>query len=119
MRKNKYKNKKVLFKGIKFDSIKERNRYIYLLDLQNKGLISDLETQPNFRLLDGFKHAGQTYYPVKYLADFKYNRCGCTIIEDVKSDITRKNPTYVIKKKLFVSKYILPSEGGMVFLEVN
>ena len=36
---NKFGASKVVFKGIKFDSTYERDRYIYLCHLQKKGLI--------------------------------------------------------------------------------
>ncbi len=35
-----------------------------------------------------------------YLADFTYNRNGKEIVEDVKSEMTRKLPVYKLKKKL-------------------
>ena len=48
---NKFGASKVVFKGIKFDSTYERDRYIYLCHLQKKGLISGLRLQQKFVLI--------------------------------------------------------------------
>ena len=44
---------------------------------------------------------------VKYIADFayEYRSTGCTVIEYVKSPITRKQPEYIIKRKLMLERY--------------
>ena len=39
---NKYKNKKIIYDGITFDSIKEKNRYIELKILEKAGLIKEI-----------------------------------------------------------------------------
>ena len=46
--KNKYHNTKVIYNGIKFDSKKERDRYIQLKQLHSLGQIESLELQPKF-----------------------------------------------------------------------
>ena len=45
---SKYKNKKVVYKDMKFDSKKEYLRYLVLEDMQRKGEISELKTQVSF-----------------------------------------------------------------------
>lgn len=102
--KNKYKNKKVSVNGKVFDSKKEAKRYLELIQLEQAGLIKDLETQKKFLLLDGFKKNGKTYKQINYYADFVYTdtRTGKTIVEDVKGF---KTEIYKIKKKLFDYKY--------------
>lgn len=40
---NKYHNKKVIYNGIKFDSKKERDKYIELKQLEKAGIIKELE----------------------------------------------------------------------------
>lgn len=111
---NKYKNKKVTYNGIKFDSRKECNRYIELSRFASTGCISDLQLQVPFVLQDSFKdNTGHTERSIKYLADFVYCKDGQIYVEDVKSPITRKEPTYVIKRKLFKRKY-----PDYIFLEV-
>lgn len=103
---NKYKNTKVIYNGIKFDSKKECNRYIELSRLVSTGCISDLRLQVPFVLQETFKdNTGRTERSIKYLADFVYSKAGQVYVEDVKSPITRKEPTYIIKRKLFKYKY--------------
>lgn len=59
-----------------------------------------------FILQESFKdNRGRTERSIKYLADFVYTKDGVKYVEDVKSAITRKEPTYVIKRKLFKYKY--------------
>ncbi len=43
----------------------------------------------------------------KYVADFVYTdvATGKTVVEDVKSPATRKNPTYVLKRKLMLDRH--------------
>lgn len=104
--KNKYHNTKVIYNGIKFDSKKERDRYIQLKQLHSLGIIESLELQPKFLLLDTIHYKGKTYPKTYYKADFKYKtKDGVEIIEDVKSKITSKDKTYRIKIKLLLYKY--------------
>jgi len=94
------------YNGIKFDSIKEKNRYIDLLFLQKAGEIYDLKLQPVFPLIPNFQHKGVKYRGVKYVADFSYrDKSGQYIVEDVKSAFTRKNRAYIIKKKLLLREW--------------
>lgn len=103
----KYHNKKVIYNGIKFDSIKEKNRYIELSMLERAGEIKELELQPKFLLLDTIRYNGETYRKTYYIADFKYydNKIGRYIVEDVKSKITAKDKVYRLKIKMLLSKY--------------
>ena len=117
--KNKYNNKKQEYKGIKFDSIKEMRRYKHLELLQMAGEISNLEVQPVFVLMKAFKFEGKNYPKISYKSDFRYKSKGVTIIEDVKSPITAKEPLYRVKMKMFVDQYIVPSEGKLKFFELN
>lgn len=103
----KYHNTKVIYNGIKFDSKKERNRYITLKQLEKVGIIKELELQPKFLLLDTIHYKGKTYPKTYYKADFKYfdNEKGKYIIEDIKSPITAKDKTYRLKIKMLLTKY--------------
>lgn len=106
MKINKYHNTKVIYNGIKFDSKKERDRYINLKQLEKAGIIKELELQPKFLLLDTIHYKDKTYPKTYYKADFKYKtKDGVEIIEDVKSKITSKDKTYRIKIKLLLYKY--------------
>ena len=54
----KYHNTKVIYNGIKFDSKKERARFITLKQLEKAGIIKELELQPKFLLLDTIHYKG-------------------------------------------------------------
>jgi hypothetical protein len=108
-KKLKYKNTIVKIDGVKVaDSKKEHKRELELKLLEKGGLIKNLNKQVKFQLLDSFKDSfGQTERGIFYKADFTYlcletNRLVC---EDVKSSMTAKLPTYIVKRKLFKMKY--------------
>ena len=108
--KRKYHNIKTEMDGKVFDSRKEALRYGELKMLEKAGQISDLECQKSYELIPKFRLNGKAYRPVTYVADFAYydktpdgSICRSTIrwvVEDVKSPITRKNPVYMLKKKM-------------------
>jgi hypothetical protein len=100
---NKYHNKVTYQGGEKFDSKKEYQRYKDLCILQKAGVISSLERQKPFVLIDKSEHGRM----IKYIADFVYidEESGKMIIEDVKSTITKKNGVYRLKKRLFEERY--------------
>ncbi|WP_321799731.1 DUF1064 domain-containing protein [Burkholderia sp. BCC1988] len=98
----KYRNRKCEHDGIRFDSEKERARYFELVRMQAAGLIRDLRLQIPFVLTERMQRDdGRWERASKYVADFVYVDCetGKQVVEDVKSPITRKNPTYVQKRK--------------------
>ena len=104
---NKYGNEKTIINNIKFDSKKEGNRYVELLWMQKAKLIKNLELQKKFELQENFMWNGKTIRKIVYICDFFYLDCekGKYMVEDVKSPITKKNPAYVIKRKIFLKKY--------------
>lgn len=97
----KYNNEKVEYEGIVFDSRKEYQRYRELLLLQKAGEIGFLQLQVPFLLIE----KTETERECKYVADFVYidAKTGEKIVEDVKSDMTRKLSTYIMKRKLMLS----------------
>ncbi len=99
---NKYRNEKVVVNGVKFDSKKEAKRSAELEQLERLGVISNLEKQKKYVLQPSFKFMGKTIREIAYLADFVYKENGNTVVEDVKSPITRKNPVYRLKKKMMM-----------------
>ncbi len=105
MKKNKYNAVKVEIDGIKFDSKREAQRYLELKMIEKAGLISNLERQVIFLLVDKFEYMGKKIREIRYIADFTYNEQGNKIIEDVKSWITQKRPDYKIKVKLLMKRY--------------
>lgn len=88
--------------GIKFDSKKERERFLELKGMLEAGLITGLRLQQHFTLQEAFKEAdGTPVRRIEYIADFTYTGSdGVYVVEDVKSEVTRKNPVYALKKKL-------------------
>ena len=107
---NKYKNEKVEFDGIKFDSKRERYRYMVLKDAERLGVISELKCQPKFTLIPAQYHeeAKQLKTKVKmvkkcdflaitYTGDFQYVKNGKNEVEDVKGMVT---PEYKLKEKM-------------------
>lgn len=106
-KKSKYKNKEVVYDGIKFKSTKERDRYIDLLLLERDGQIKDLELQPRYKLIDGVKFSdGSRAKPaLRYTADFRYIDCktGQTVVEDVKSKITKESTDYKMRRHMMLA----------------
>jgi hypothetical protein len=102
--KRKYRNKKVMVNGIKFDSVKEAKRYIMLKKKLLTGEIIYLKLQPEFVLQEGFRKDGKWHRAIKYRADFRYQVAvtGETVIEDTKGYRTE---VFNIKLKMFESRY--------------
>jgi len=103
IKKSKYGNNKCEVDGIVFHSEKEAKRFIELKLLKKAGEIGLLELQKPFLLIE----ANETERKCEYLADFVYwdAKTGKQIIEDVKSEMTRKLPVYIMKRKLLKDKY--------------
>ena len=97
-RTSKYGNHKVEYGGYKFDSKRERDRFIELTLLREKGYIKELRLQVPFVLIEKSRHGGA----IKYIADFVYKMDGQLVVEDVKGVRT---PLYKLKKRLLVEKY--------------
>ena len=98
MRPRKYRNQPVEFEGMKFDSAKEATVYQQLRIRQRIGEISELRRQVEFPLFASQRATGILMIVSKYIADFMYLEDGQRVIVDVKSDITRKNQVYALKK---------------------
>lgn len=117
---SKYKNKKCVYNGIKFDSQKERDRYIYLKESEDKGLISDLRLQVKYELIPAVREDYVEHLKTKdkikqrtlqlaitYTCDFQYIKDGDMVVEDVKSNPKMLTKEYQLKKKmLFALKRI-------------
>lgn len=100
---NKFNAVKVELDGMTFDSKKEHKRYIELKAMQQRGEIISLEHHTKFELapktkLEGEKRAKPA---LRYFADFTYyDITGQYVVEDVKSEATRKKDSYRNKKHL-------------------
>lgn len=120
----KYRNKKVTVDGITYDSEKEYYRWLTLCQMQNKGIITDLERQVKYELIPAQYRTVETGERYKksnpsrgiragdpktkkvcieqscnYIADFVYKHDGRRVVEDTKSKAT-KTKEYIIKRKL-------------------
>ncbi|HUV84355.1 MAG TPA: DUF1064 domain-containing protein [Methanosarcinales archaeon] len=99
----KYGNKICIVDGIRFQSIKESNRYLELKLLEKAGVIKELTLQKSYILLDKCKIKGQANRAITYKADFEYVDIKEGLItEDCKG---MRTEVYKIKKKLFEAKY--------------
>ena len=103
--KSKYGNQKTIVDGITFDSRKEARRYSELKLLQKAHKIYDLQRQVRYELQPKFRDMdGNVVQGIYYVADFTYFKDGVKIIEDVKSEATRKDKVYLLKKKMMAYK---------------
>ena len=103
VKRSKYGNTKTVINGIEFDSKKESERFLELAMLQKAGVIKNLERQKRFEIVPKTKDERAVYY----YADFVYLEVesGKMICEDVKSEATKRDKTYIIKRKLFQYLY--------------
>ena len=69
-KKTKYNNEKVIYNGICFASIDEKDYYLFLLDMQSKGILKIIELQPRVELLAKFEKHGKKYPAITYTPDF-------------------------------------------------
>jgi len=94
---NKYKNIKIEFNGIMFDSKDEADFYKYLLESYDKDKII---IQPAFILQNAFinEYSKTKMKPIIYIADFQIDN----IVYDIKGFST---PVALLKKKMFIFKY--------------
>ena len=105
---SKYHNKKVTFRGELFDSIKERDYYILLLDRQKRGEIKEIKRQVPYTIVPDFTDSsGNKHKALTYIADFVYTDSSGLHIVDTKGYRTE---VYKIKKKLLAYKGIIIEE---------
>ena len=101
---NKYGNRRVEVDGIKFDSIHEADVYRDLMMRVKAGELKCVCRQVKFDLGGGRNAGKDSRY--QYIADFvtidQENRVD---VLDAKSEITRKNRTYINKKKQILAEW--------------
>ncbi|MFK4167234.1 DUF1064 domain-containing protein [Paenibacillus lautus] len=101
--KHKYGAKQTTLDGITFDSKMEAEYYRQLKLLQQGKVITDLELQPTFELLESTTLPnGKKIRGIKYKADFQYRENGRPVVVDVKGARTAE---FKIKEKLFYHRY--------------
>ena len=94
MKRPKYGNRKVKMGDLTFDSAKEAKRWGELQFMVKAGEIKNLERQVRFPIVvNGVKVC-------TYIADHVYDEMAGRVVEDVKSEFTRKDPVYRLKNKL-------------------
>lgn len=97
----KYNNKITYIDNIRFDSRKEAMHYVYLRELERKGVIHNLRLQVPFP----FIYEGKKIF--KYVADFVYEDDFGTHVIDVKGVQTQ---LFKLKKKLIEAQYKIEIE---------
>jgi hypothetical protein len=97
-RHRKYGNEPVEIDGVRFPSKKEARRWGELKLLEKGGVIRNLKRQEKYALTVN----GQLV--CNYVCDFQYEEASqgkwVRVVEDVKSEATRKNSTFRLKEKL-------------------
>lgn len=114
-KRSKYGATKVVVEGIEFDSKKEAERYLFLLNEQAAGRIRDLRRQVVYELLPAIWHEEVEHLKTKdrvkqvcdqravtYKADFVYYNIflGQEIVEDVKGSVYTITPEFKLKEKM-------------------
>lgn len=133
---NKYQAKKVVFKGIKFDSTHERDYYIQLCHLQKKGEISCLRLQTPFVIIPQTTKLVPKQLKTKikyekkvveqdagYHNDFSFfdEKKRVYVCCEYKSEMTAALPDYILRRKLMIRKiykHNAKRRGIWVFREV-
>lgn len=90
----KYRNKKVIHNGLKFDSQAEFRYFLYYKSKEDNGEIGNLRLQVPFEIVINGKKI------CKYIADFTYTDKDGFHVVDIKSPITEKDKVFRLKKKL-------------------
>lgn len=96
---NKYRNVKVEYEGMKFDSKHELKCWQDLELREKAGEITGLCRQVPFQLIVNGRHIG------KFTADFTWYENGEGVVADAKSPATRKETAYRLRKKIFEAQY--------------
>jgi hypothetical protein len=98
---NKYGNKKIKVGSRTFDSIDEHNRWRELEWQEQEHEIDDLVFHPRFDIVVAGIYIGKMTLDSGY----RIHKTGQSIYEDVKSEPTRREPAYRLRKKLIEALY--------------
>ena len=102
-KRNKYNAKKVDTPLGRADSVKEGKRLETLRLMQAAGEITDLIAHPSFDLI-AWSPAGPRIIG-RYTADAAYRENGRAIVEDTKSEATRKRQDYSLRRRVFLANH--------------
>ena len=110
---NKFGARKIRNEWGEFDSRAEMARYIELVQMQRVGLINGLQRQVKYEIIPAIRVQKEIALKTKtkvverveekaahYTCDFQYFQNGVLVIEDAKSEATRKEKDYVLRRKL-------------------
>lgn len=116
---SKYKAIKTEVDGQKFDSKVEAKYYQYLKELESQGRITNLELQPTFTLMEGFRRNGVKIRDIVYKADFAYydEVKGEIVVCDVKGGDS--TPEFKLKSKLLLKMIDEGKIDNFIFQEVR
>jgi hypothetical protein len=96
---SKYRNRPVFIDGTRFASAKEGRRYSDLKLLVRAKQIEGLTCHPRYSLIINGALAGH------YTPDFGYTERGKEVVEEVKSEITKRLADYVLRRNVFKILY--------------
>lgn len=132
--KSKYNSHKIRTPYGIFDSQTELDRFFNLMQMQRDGKIRELKRQVEFEVLPRLmrtvtiqlKTKTKTVQRVeernvKYTPDFTYYEGDVWVIEEVKSDATKKAKDYPLRKKLMkllIAKHNQESDEKWMFREI-
>ena len=104
-------------------------RFAELLEMQRKGLISGLQRQVRYEIIPAIKVQKEIALKTKtkyvdrvdekaahYTCDFQYFQDGVLVIEDAKSEATRREKDYVLRRKLM--KHLIQEQNEVAGREV-
>lgn len=127
--KNKFGARKIRNAYGEFDSKSEFLRYVELLDMQRRGVISSLQRQVKYEIIPAIMKTVEMQLKTKtkyvervdekaahYTCDFQYFQDGVLVIEDAKSEATRREKDYVLRRKLM--KLLIQEQNEVVGHEV-
>ena len=127
--KNKFGARKLHNAWGEWDSKTEFLRYVELLDMQRRGLIHSLQRQVKYEIIPAIKVQKEIALktktklvervdekPAHYTCDFQYEQDGVLVIEDAKSDATRREKDYVLRRKLM--KHLIREQNEVAGREV-
>ena len=99
-------------------------RFAELLEMQRKGLISGLQRQVKYEIIPAIRKVVEKPLKTKtkvverveekaahYTCDFQYTQDGVLVIEDAKSEATRREKDYVLRRKLM--KHLIQEQNEM------
>ena len=72
--------------------------------MEDQGVISELECHPSYEIIPKQETppGERNFLPAIYTPDFRYKRGGETVVEEVKSEYSREDQAYVLRRKMLL-----------------